>query len=208
MGKCLVIIFVEGATDLEFYNKLVNQLHEYCPEKKFPAKIFPKDLKGIGNYKIHAERSFVKIKAKYSKEGYSEFIVALCYDTDVFETFQEKPPINWKDVEKKLIDKGATKVLQIKAKKSIEDWFLYDKVNILKYLKLSVKKTKIAKGSGAEILGKLFKQANKVYVKGLKVEGFVDKLDIKKIMGNICEDISPLCKVLGIECINENKKCK
>lgn len=46
-----------------------------------------------------------------------ELIVVLCYDTDVFE-FGVHPPINRSKLEKDLIDKGASKVIHIKAKKA------------------------------------------------------------------------------------------
>jgi len=43
----------------------------------------------------------------------------------------------------------------------------------------------------------IFRKANRVYVKGSKKSGFLEALDVKKIMKEICCEIKPLCKELG-----------
>jgi len=55
-------------------------------------------------------------------------------------------------------------------------------------------------------LENLFKKANRVYIKGGKVSGFIESLDIKKIMVEICSEIKPLCKKLGVTCYGETCK--
>ena len=43
-------------------------------------------------------------------------------------------------------------------------------------------------------------------VKGNKTEGFIEKLDILKIMSYCCEELKPLCNSLGLNCAKICKK--
>ena len=73
----------------------------------------------------------------------------------------------------------------MQAKRSIEDWFLYDLEGILKFLRLA-KNTKVSGKNGYDKLQRLYKQANKIYYKGIKSNGMKDQLN-------------PLYKVLGVD---------
>jgi hypothetical protein len=193
-----IVIFIEGETEVEFYKKLLQSIRPLCNDKKFNlSKIVIRNLKGIGNYKNRAYRVFSKDIVPKNPDVL--FNVFFCYDTDVFE-FSQKPPVKWREVEKILIENGAAKVIHIKAKKSIEDWFLIDHKGICKYLGLSVSKASSSGVNGVKKMENLFKKANKVYIKGGKTTDFLDSLDIKKIMGKICCEIKPLCKELGANC--------
>ena len=194
MGKCLVL-FVEGETEIEFYIAVINFAREKRAHKKFDTKIECKNVCGIGGFKNIVCRKFLKeIKPNY--KGY-EFTVVLCSDTDVFE-LEQKPPVNWSDVRKNLISAGASHVIFVKAKKSIEDWFLYDMDNILSFLRLK-KGTKISGSNGYEKMKKIYRLANKMYFKGMKSNGMVTKLDIKKISLAVKDQLLPLYKALGVE---------
>ena len=96
-----------------------------------------------------------------------------------------------------MIQNGASKVINVKAKHSIEDWFLYDADSIVSFLRLK-KGTKITGNTGYDKLMRLYKMANKVYYKGMKSNGMVEKLDIDKISGAVKEQIAPLYKALGV----------
>ncbi|MDD2401561.1 MAG: hypothetical protein PHD60_04985 [Clostridia bacterium] len=195
-----IVIFIEGDTEVEFYKKLLENIRSLCDDKMFHlSKIFTKNLKGIGNYKNRAYRVFTNDIVQ-NNPGIS-FKAFLCYDTDVFE-FSQKPPVKWKDVEKILLDNGAEKVIHIKAKKSIEDWFLRDHLGLCKYLRLPTTTTYSGLNS-VKKMETLFKKANKVYIKGGKTNGLIESLDIKKIMKEICCEIKPLCKELGVKCVGE-----
>lgn len=189
-----VVFFVEGETEVEFYKKLIKYLHDKYGNFKVD-KVQVENLKGIGNYKNRVMRIFDKrILQKYS--GYS-FVVVLCYDTDVFE-YEECPKINWKEIELELKKSGAESVIHIKAKKSIEDWFLKDEANMRKFLNVS-QKIKIKGQSGQEKIKDLFKKANKTYVKGQKCEGLIDVLDMEKILTDVPEELNKVYKILGIK---------
>jgi len=123
-------------------------------------------------------------------------IVVLCYDEDVFELVNQTPPIDRKKLEKELKFKGASEVVHLVAKQSIEDVFLLDIENIIKNLNLPKSCLKKLSGSGYEKLSSLYKKVNKVYVKGANVENFVYKLDIDKICKMQCEVYCKLCSIL------------
>ena len=136
MEKCLVL-FVEGDTEVEFYKAVIAYAREKRVNKMFDTLIECRNVYGVGGFKNIALRKFVKeIKPKYGENV--DFTVVLCSDTDVFE-LSSKPPIKWEDVERDFIDNGA-KVIHVKARHSIEDWFLADTEGIIAFLKLPKKR--------------------------------------------------------------------
>lgn len=98
-------------------------------------------------------------------------------------------------------------MLPYKTKPSIESWFLLDKKNVCRYLRIP-EDTKLVGRSDYDKLTALFKRGNRVYVKGKnkKAEEFINFLDMSKIMQNICIQLKLLCKYCGIKC-NETKRC-
>jgi len=194
VGKCLVL-FVEGHTEVEFYKAVIEDARKYRPDNRFDIRIETENIEGVGNFQSIALKKFLKgIKPHY--EPNTQFVVALCRDTDVFE-LSPKPPIKWDQVEKKFRDNGAD-VIHIEAKHSIEDWFLEDMEGIIGFLRLP-KKTKISGSDGCNKLKKLYRQANKMYIKGMKSNGMVKRLDIPKIVNSVKDELEPLYKVLGVK---------
>ena len=194
MNKCLVL-FVEGDTEVEFYKRVIANARQKRVDGRLDISIECKNVKGIGGFKNIALRKFMKeIKPKYGEE--CEYSIALCRDTDVFE-LSPKPPIKWDEVEYAFNENGVQKIIHIEAKHSIEDWFLLDVEGIISFLRLP-KKTKISGGNGYDRLKKLFKQANKMYYKGVKSNGMVERLDIDKIVQGVQSELKSLYKELGI----------
>ncbi len=195
MSKCLVL-FVEGDTEVEFYKQVIANARKLHPAGKFDTYIEYRSVGGFGGFKNIALRKFIKeVKPKYDND--CEFTVVLCSDTDVFE-FASKPPIKWNEVKKELEANGAKKVIHVQAKKSIEDWFLYDIEGILKFLRLA-KNTKVSGKDGYDKLQRLYRRANKVYIKGNKSNGMIAHLDIDKIADAVKDQLNPLYKVLGVD---------
>lgn len=195
MNKCLVL-FVEGETEMEFYKHIVANARKLHPRGMFDTRIEYRCIKGIGGFKNDVIRKFVKdIKSKYEND--CVFTVVLCRDTDVFE-FSPKPPVRWKEVETALLENGAAKVIHVEARHCIEDWFLYDADNIISFLRLN-KKTKVSGKNGYEKLQCLYKQANKVYYKGIKSNGMIERLDIEKIADAAKDQLNPLYQALGVD---------
>ena len=185
MNKCL-ILFVEGDTEIEFYRRVIADARQKRTDKRFDISIECKNVKGVGGFKI---------QPKYGRD--SRFIVALCHDTDVFE-FSPKPPVNWEEVEAAFRENGVRDIIHIRARHSIEDWFLLDAEGILSFLRLP-KKTKISGGNGYEKLKMLFKQANKIYYKGMKGTGTIEHLNINKIACNVQSELASLYDILGVK---------
>ena len=199
MKKC-VVIYTEGETDEEFYNMVLETIKEKMPMRKFQVDVLKKScITGIAKFQKKVVNKFKKeIAVNYSKEY--EIIVFLCYDTDVFE-FGVHPPVDRERLEKDLIKEGATKVIHLKAKRTIEDFFVYDIDGIAKFLK--IKKPQNMSGlTGLQKIDKLFAKANRIYQKGYKCTGFIQSLDMDKIFPKICNEIKPLCIELGL-----NEKC-
>lgn len=195
MANTIVALFVEGPTEVEFYKAVISKVRSQM-DTPFDCKIKYIDMKGIGNYKDTALRKFNSLK---NESKGKDILVFLCIDSDVFE-FSKKPPLNKEKLKKALCAAGAKKVTYIIAKKSIEDWFLCDLPGVLDYLHLPSNTTRPSSKSGQEDLKKLFSKANKIYVKGNKTEGFIEKLDILKIINSICSSIKPLCSALKLDC--------
>lgn len=194
MNKCL-ILFVEGDTEVEFYKQVVANTRKLNPLGRFDTNIEYRNVKGVGGFKNIALRKFVKeIKPKYSKD--CKFTIVLYSDTDIFD-FASKPPIKWNEVKKELLSNGASEIIHVQARRSIEDWFLYDLEGILKFLRLG-KKSKLSGKNGYEKLQNLYKQANKVYYKGIQSNGMIARLDIEKIAENVKNELNPLYEALGV----------
>lgn len=197
MAKKCVVIYTEGETDEEFYDKVLDTIKSKIPSNKFKVDILKKScIKGIAKFQKKVVNKFKKeIISSYGKDY--EIIVFLCYDTDVFE-FGIHPPVDRAKLETDLLNSGASKVIHLKAKKSIEDFFVYDVDGIADFLK--IKKPKTLKGStGLEKLEKLFLKGNRIYQKGHKCVGFISHLNMDIIFPNICSEIKPLCTTLGLE---------
>lgn len=187
MADKIIVIFVEGQSEEKFYSKLCRQIQI---NQGTSNKVIIKNLKGIGNYenKAHSKLKH-EIIPKYTN---ASILVFLCYDTDVFDIpFQQKPPVNWIEVEKKIKNLGLSMIFHIKAKKSIEDWFLKDFNGLCSFLKIQ-KQTKLKGNSGLQKISFLFKQGNKVYQKGYNVNNFVENLNYEYLADVLKEDLSDL----------------
>ena len=187
----LVVIFVEGDTEVEFYKKLVRYYRTQNGDR-LSCRVEYGNVKGVGNYQSKAVRIFLKsIMPKYPN---CECHAFLCYDTDAFE-LRQKPPVNWNSVAKALKQAGAKKVGQVKARQSIEDWFLYDKAGLRKFLKLPGN-FQMNGYSGQNGLKDIFKKARRVYIKGGACKELIDALDMSVIVKGISSEIQELEKEL------------
>lgn len=191
-NEYIIVLFVEGDTDYEFYNKLIQFYRANSKNSIRTVKIY--NLKGIGKF----ERKVVA-KIKYDilpKYDSDRIIVFCCYDTDVFE-LGRKPPTNWKYVKKQLANIGITDFNEIKAVKMIEDWFLIDLSGLCNFLK--IKSQKSVKGKdGFDKIKKLFKKGNKIYQKGNNSHKFVQTLNISLIRTSLKNKLKKLEEKLKV----------
>ena len=194
----IVVLFVEGETDELFYKRLIEELRYDSSKRgekfKQDIRIVVENLSGIGQYKTKATR-IIRNKIKRNNRC-CRCCVILCYDTDVFE-FQSKPPFQWNEVAKELKKNGVNEVKFVKASHSIEDWFLIDTDGVLSFLGLPASKNKVNYAStGLVEIERLFKKANRMYIKGRKCEGFIESLNMKKILSFIFDDIKAIYEEL------------
>lgn len=187
----LVVIFVEGDTEVEFYKKLVRYYRTKNGDR-LSCRVEIKNVGGVGNYQSRAVRIFQK--CIIPKNHNCEYHVFLCYDSDVFE-LSRKPQVDWDSVGNGLMQAGAASVEQVIAVRSIEDWFLYDKAGLRKFLKLPGN-FQMNGYSGQNGLKDLFKKARRVYIKGRECKGLVEALDMQVIVNSISSEIEELKKEL------------
>ena len=93
----LVVLFVEGDTEAEFYKLLINYYREKSNNPFPEVKII--NLKGIGRFEARVISKLKNEILKDKKYKGLEISVFCCYDTDVFE-LAKKPPTNWTKVRK------------------------------------------------------------------------------------------------------------
>lgn len=201
--KVLALFFVEGDTEVEFYNRVKEHLRQKLGDK-LNCEVRIHNLKGVGQYQNTAQRIFEKrVKVIYPEDEY-QYKIFLCYDTDVFE-FAKKPPVDWVKVVG-MLEKHGAEVFRVEAKSSIEDWFLLDKEGLRTFLKLP-KKQKITGYNGQNGLKQMFLAANKPYIKGMRCAGLVDALGMNVIFPKICGQIHVICETVGMDC-SEGKVCE
>lgn len=148
LNKSIVCIYTEGETDKVFYDKLLDFMKSKSNKNQFIVDEIKKaNISGIGNFKTKLVNKFNK-EININKYKNYKKIVVLCYDEDVFDLVHQTPPVDRKQLEKELRDKGANDVIHLVAKKSIEDVFLIDIDNILKSLSLPKSSGKNLNGSG------------------------------------------------------------
>lgn len=189
-----IVFFVEGDTEIEFYKVLVQWLQKQNPQSARSHRIIYRNIKGIKNFQNKIFRIFNNQIVR-DNPGI-KFDVVLCYDADVFE-YARKPPVDWKLLEVDLKRAGANRIIHIKARYSIEDWFLKDYSGILTFLRLP-QDTPLPGGTGIQKLKSLFKRANNVYIKGSNLKGFIHQLDMDKIINEITPELKPLIRALRI----------
>lgn len=176
----LVVLFVEGDTEAEFYKLLINYYRNKSKNPFPEVKII--NLKGIGRFEAKVVSKLKNDILKDKKYKGLEIKVFCCYDTDVFE-LAKKPPTNWTKVRKGIIELGIKSFYEIKSEKMIEDWFIKDIDGICEFLK--IKKPKKISKEGLKVLKDLFKASNKIYQKGSYTHKFLEKLDLAKIIDSL-----------------------
>ena len=119
----LVLLFVEGDTDMVFFNAL---LRYYRSESKSPMNAFQVvNLQSVTRYagKMINKLQNDIIPTAVTK-GRSVKAVCCSYDTDVFDNGIQV--VNWKMLEKRVRRLGIADFFRIGVKSMIEDWLLDD----------------------------------------------------------------------------------
>jgi len=196
-----IAIFVEGETEKEFYEELIQFYRKQSTNKLKSHKVY--NIKGIGKFE---SKMSLKLKGEVlNRHAAKDVKVICCYDTDVFE-LAKKPPVDWQVVKKKVAELGIANFTQVKAKRMIEDWFLYDFEGVCKFLKLKNQK-KVDGKDGNDKMQKLFKKGGRLYIKGSHTQKFIPSLEMKVIRNAVLDQLSDLEKAIGVK-IQDQKKAK
>lgn len=206
MTKRMLIVITEGPTDLEFYKKVISTIKDKHQLTRFNFdEIKYMCAEGIANMHKKMLGKFTKEICGNNKYSSYDKFVCLCYDLDVFKQTQQNPPIDRVVMRQDFEKAGAKKIIEIIADDMIEDFFLMDTEGLKDFLKLK-KRYKIPAGyKSLGLIKKIFKDGNRIYSKGTKVEGLVNSLNIELIMKNICTQLQPLCSELTKGCSGD--KC-
>ncbi|RDC54341.1 hypothetical protein DU508_21710 [Pedobacter chinensis] len=202
MAGKLIVIFVEGETEKEFYNALIQYYKAQSSNKLREFKVI--NLGGINRFET---KMALKLQNEILvKHNPKDVEVVCCYDTDVFE-FAKRPPVNWTKVKSRVADLGISELTQVMASRMIEDWFLADLPGICKFLK--IKEVKKADGKdGNDKMIKLFKKGSKLYIKGTPTSKFIPSLNMETIRKHAASQLSPLEKLLHVSLAEKGKQKK
>lgn len=178
------LLLVEGATEVLFYNRIIDNYLSEC-------RTTIKDLKGLFNI----NKKVIGEITKYCQRHEDEKIrVYCCLDRE--SRSGEVPGFNIDRILKHITNQNMNNVLDIKpviATQQIESWFLYDIQSIYTFLKVPKSQRKPKAFQPPEKfthkhLSCLFRRYKKSYAKGRGAQSFINSLDINRIMDN-CEEL-------------------
>ncbi|HUX56669.1 MAG TPA: DUF4276 family protein [Bacteroidales bacterium] len=187
MNPKSILLLYEGETEEEFYRRIINL--------KVPPRtirISYSNLKGITtniNYKV-----LRKIyKHLSTNEGEDQIYVFVAVDREGDRSNDSPMDIGRLKKELSKDTVRVVDVIEVIATQDIECWFLLDIDNIFNYLRVPQNKRNPEKYSNTEAfnnrdLSNLFRQYNKVYLKGRRVDNLLDNLDLHRIY-NSCQDL-------------------
>lgn len=177
-----LLILYEGETEGEFY-KLV--FEKYIPSRQI--KINYSNLKGVFNITKKVESRIYSYLQNGSFKNCNKIHVFVAYDRE--GTRETESLLDIEYLKKEFIHKKSriTSINEIIATQDLESWFFHDLEGIYKFLKVSENQKNFKAYSNIEatnnrILSALFHKFNKHYQKGKRVQGFINQLDIDKIV--------------------------
>lgn len=195
MPSALVVLFVEGDTDLVFFNALIQFYHTASKTPLHNAEVV--NLQSVTRY---ASKMVNKLQNRIipsaTAKGRSVNAVCCSYDTDVFENGIHV--VDWVQIEKKVKRLGVCCFYKIGVKSMIEDWLLDDMSGLCSFLKLRPMPSLLTGKTGYEKLFNLFAKAGAKYTKGFSISSFIGYLDICLIREKHKETLAELEKALNV----------
>lgn len=195
--KEYALIFVEGDTEVEFFNHVLETYIKGIPK-------FVNNLKGNPNI-------YRKILGKttwFLQQHKNASVRLYCFIDR--ESRDENPPLDLEILKEKIfqtpsLQKKVKSVDIVLATQMIESWYFYDVEGIFSYLRVPTSERKPEKFQPVEKLTykdlkKLFKQNGKFYAKGEKSGFFIESLNIDKIFKS-CRELQD-----GVNLIKQNSQ--
>lgn len=191
----LVVVFVEGDTDIVFFSALLQYYRSVSLEPVSPAVVV--NLMSVTRY---ASKMLQKLQNDIIPvaETKGQKVKAVCcsYDTDVFE--QGLQIVDWAQVEKKVKRMGICGFWRIGVESMMEDWLLDDMDGLCSYLNLKQKPLALKGRTGYEKLVFLFAKAGMKYSKGFSVGKFIGSLNMGQIRQKREAVLKGLEEALGV----------
>ena len=193
-----ILFLYEGETEAEFYGKVFER---YVPQRTI--RINKANLNGVYNLdqKIRAKVSTYLINEKYLDCDAIHVFIAIDRDG----TRNVAPAISIDTLNKEFLGKRSRvkSINPVVATQDLESWFYHDMPGIYKFLSVpaSERRHNIYPNVDAthnRILSQLFHRYQKHYQKGRRAEGFIDALDIAKIVENVPELQEMIAQMNGL----------
>lgn len=186
-NKNSILFLYEGETEGEFYKKLFSLK---IPERQI--RINRGNLNGVYSLDSKVKSKVQSYLQNSSSTGCNAIHIIVAYDR---EGDRSTPPsLNLPSLEKELVyPKSRIKsISHVVATQDLESWFFHDMPGIYKYLSVPAKERKPEKHPNVDathnrILSQLFHRYKKHYQKGKKAEGFIDALDLQRIVDQVPE---------------------
>jgi len=200
-GKAVLFLY-EGETEGEFYPLI---FRNYLDLRACKIRLSSQCLKGNFNINLKVLNAIDNYLSYIKNKGETRTLyVYVALDRDKRAEFMA--PIDVELIKRKIKSNLVKSVETIVATQDFESWLFIDIENIFKFLKAPVAERNGDKYRNHESfnnrdLSKLFKQHNKEYKKGRKVEGLLNALDLNKIY-NKCEDLKNGIKAIKKLCDN------
>lgn len=192
----LIVLFVEGDTDLVFFNALLQYYRSVSKTPIRAAEVV--NMQGVTRY---ASKMMNKLQNEIMplarQKGRRVQAVCCSYDTDVFE--QGKQIVDWKQVEKNVKRLGVSAFCILGVQSMMEDWLLDDLNGLCTYLKLKQAPTSLSGKTGYEKLVSLFAKGGLKYTKGISASTFMPMIDMSIIREKRKEALKELEEALGVD---------
>jgi len=174
-----ILFLYEGDTEFEFYNKI---FEDYLPSRTIRIK--KRNLYGVSN---------ITKKVASRIEGYlngnpdlNQIHVFVAYDREGTRT--KEPMLNLNLLATNFIFQGSSIITinEIIATRDLESWLFKDIDGIYAFLRApragrNPGKYQNTEATDNRILSRLFREYGKIYLKGKRIDGFLDALDLQKI---------------------------
>lgn len=198
MNPKSILLLYEGETEGEFYRRIINLR---IPPRTI--RISYSNLKGITT-NINNKVLGKIFKYLSTNEGEDQIFVFVAVDREGDRS--NDSPLDLGRLKKEFSKETVrvADVIEIIATQDIESWFLLDIDSVFNYLRVPQIKRNPGKYSNVESfnnrdLSNLFRQHNRVYLKGRHVGNFLDNLDLHRIYNNsrdLREGIDEMLKLI------------
>lgn len=182
-----VLFLYEGDTEAEFYKRVFDI---YVPSRSI--RITRANLNGVYSLEGKVENKIKSYLVNPSFRDCENIHVIIAYDREGER--HVNPLLDLKSLKKQFLTKKARikTINQVVATQDLESWFFHDMSGIYAYLRAS-KKQRIhtvypnVEKAHNRILSDLFHKHDKHYQKGKRAEGFIEALNLEKIVDSVSE---------------------